>query len=218
MTETVNLSAFPACAQDIQQKSQSRTNSVFVGSAAFLARAVFAATTVSLHRRRCLRELGGAYVGQNDGMSAVAEMQSTASDARRLVLECGSADRHYWAEPWRYREPVAILVWRDLVVRYKQITIGAAWALVEPPLAMIVLSLIFSRIAGLLADGATPYPMLVFAGMIAWFLFSTVLNEASNSPASNARLVAKIDFPRLIMPVETNGVRVIDGRDVSCRD
>jgi lipopolysaccharide transport system permease protein len=83
---------------------------------------------------------------------------------------------------------------------------------------MIAFSVMFGRIAGLPAEGATPYLLLVFAGMIAWFLFSTVLNETSNSLVSNTRLVAKDYFPRLIIPVETNRDRVIDGRNVSCCD
>ncbi len=134
------------------------------------------------------------------------------------MLKPGSADRHYWADLWHYRELFAILARCNAAVRYKQITVGVAWALIKPLLATISFSVIFGRIAGLPAEGATPYLLLVFAGMIAWFLFSTVLNETSNSLVSNTRLVAKDYFPRLIIPVETNRDRVIDGRNVSCCD
>src|SRR5271157_3876578 len=91
-----------------------------------------------------------------------------------LVLEAGRAERHYWRDLWRYRELFLILAWRDLAVRYKQTVIGVAWAVVRPLLTMLVFTFIFSRIAKLHSDGAAPYPVMVFAGLMPWMLFSTI--------------------------------------------
>ena len=109
-----------------------------------------------------------------------------------LILEPGRAERHYWRDIWAYRELFAILAWRDVTVRYKQTFIGVLWAVVRPFLTMVVFTVIFSRIAKLPTDGDAPYPILVFAGMLPWFLFSTILSEASNSLVANANLVGKV--------------------------
>ena len=76
-------------------------------------------------------------------------------------------------------------------MRYKQTVIGVAWAIVRPFLTMIIFTVVFGRLAKLSSDGAMPYPVLVFAGMLPWFLFSSILGEASNSLVSNAKLVGK---------------------------
>ncbi len=127
-----------------------------------------------------------------------------------LILEAGRAERHYWLDLWRYRELFAILAWRDLAVRYKQTVIGAAWALIRPFLTMVVFTVVFGRIAKLPTDGATPYPILVFAGMLPWFLFSTILSDASASLVGNANLIGKVYFPRLIVPAATIAVALVD--------
>ena len=132
------------------------------------------------------------------------------ASARITVIEPGSADRHYWSDVWHYRELFAILAWRDLAVRYKQTVIGVAWALIRPFLTMIVFTVIFGQIAKLRSDGDVPYPILVFAGMLPWFLFSGVLSEASNSLVSNANLISKVYFPRLVVPAATAGVALVD--------
>jgi len=129
---------------------------------------------------------------------------------RVLVLEAGRAERHYWRDLWTYRELFAILTWRDLAVRYKQTAIGVAWAVIRPVLTMLIFTVMFSRIAKLPSDGHAPYPVMVFAGMLAWFLFSTVLSEASASLVTNANLIGKVYFPRLIVPSATIGVALVD--------
>src|SRR6476661_7052751 len=108
-----------------------------------------------------------------------------------LVIEPGRTERNYWLELWHYRELFRVLAWRDLSVRYKQTIIGVLWALIRPLLTMMVFTIIFSRIAKLPSDGATPYALMVFAGMLPWTLFSTGLAEASNSLISNANLISK---------------------------
>jgi lipopolysaccharide transport system permease protein len=85
-------------------------------------------------------------------------------------------------------------------VRYKQTVIGVVWALLRPFLTMVVFTVIFGRVAGLPSDGDTPYALLVFAAMLPWSLFSTALSEASNSLVSNANLISKVYFPRLVVP------------------
>ena len=129
---------------------------------------------------------------------------------RNLVLEPGRADRHYWADLWHYRELFAILAWRDVAVRYKQTVIGVAWAVVRPLLTMVVFTIVFGKLAGLPSDGAVPYPVLVFAGMLPWFLFSSILSEASGSLIGNANLIGKVYFPRLIIPTSSAVVALVD--------
>jgi lipopolysaccharide transport system permease protein len=129
---------------------------------------------------------------------------------RTLVLKAGSADRHYWLDLWHYRELFAILAWRDVAVRYKQTVIGIAWAIVRPFLTMVIFTFVFSRLAKLPSDGTAPYPILVFAGMLPWFLFSSILGEASNSLVGNANLIGKVYFPRLIIPVSAAVVALVD--------
>ena len=111
---------------------------------------------------------------------------------RLLILEPGRAERHYWADLWTYRELFAILAWRDVAVRYKQTVIGLAWAIVRPLLTMVIFTVIFGTLARLPSDGGTPYPLLVFAGMLPWFLFSSILTDASNSLINNTHLIGKV--------------------------
>lgn len=117
-----------------------------------------------------------------------------------LILEAGRTERNYWRDLYRYRELFYILAWRDIAVRYKQTVIGVAWAVVRPFLTMVIFTVIFGRIAGLQSEGSAPYALMVLAGMLPWTLFSTSLGEASNSLISNANLISKVYFPRLIVP------------------
>jgi lipopolysaccharide transport system permease protein len=117
-----------------------------------------------------------------------------------LILEAGRTERNYWRDLYRYRELFYILAWRDIAVRYKQTVIGVAWAVVRPFLTMVIFTVIFGRIAGLQSEGTAPYALMVLAGMLPWTLFSTSLGEASNSLISNANLISKVYFPRLIVP------------------
>jgi lipopolysaccharide transport system permease protein len=127
-----------------------------------------------------------------------------------MVIEAGRAERHYWLDLWRYRELFRVLAWRDLSVRYKQTIIGILWALLRPFLTMVVLTVIFGRIAKLPTDGNAPYAVMVFAGILPWTLFSTGLSEASNSLINNTGLISKVYFPRLIIPIATVVVAFVD--------
>ena len=103
-----------------------------------------------------------------------------------------------------------MLAWRDLSVRYKQTVIGVLWALIRPFLTMVILTVIFGRIAKLPTEGSSPYALMVFAGILPWTFFSMGLTEASNSLINNTSLISKIYFPRLIIPLATVGVAFVD--------
>lgn len=130
--------------------------------------------------------------------------------ANVTIIEAGRQERNYWRDLWRYRELFYVLAWRDVAVRYKQTAIGAAWALIRPFLTMVVFTVIFERIAKLPSDGTTPYPLMVFAGMLPWTFFATGLSDASNSLIDNEKLISKIYFPRLIVPISTVVVAFVD--------
>jgi lipopolysaccharide transport system permease protein len=133
-----------------------------------------------------------------------------AGEPRELILEAGRAEKHYWRDIWDYRELFAILAWRDVSVRYKQTAIGVAWALVQPFLTMIVFTIIFSRVAKLPSEGSAPYAIMVYAGMLPWFLFSSILSGASASLVTNANLIGKVYFPRIIVPSAAAAVALVD--------
>jgi lipopolysaccharide transport system permease protein len=126
-----------------------------------------------------------------------------------LVIEAGRTESQYWRDLFRYRELFYFLAWRDVLVRYKQTVIGVLWALIRPFLTMVVFVFVFSRIAKLPSDGV-PYPVMVFAAMLPWQLFATSLSEGSNSLITNANLISKVYFPRLIVPASSVIVSFVD--------
>jgi lipopolysaccharide transport system permease protein len=132
------------------------------------------------------------------------------AQARTLVLEPGRAERHYWRDLWTYRELFLILSWRDVAVRYKQTVIGVAWAVIRPFLTMVVFTIVFGRLAGLPSESAAPYSVMVFAGMLPWFLFSSILTDASSSIVGNSSLIAKVYFPRIIIPASSAVTALVD--------
>lgn len=113
------------------------------------------------------------------------------------------------AELWRYRELLGFLIWRDVKVRYKQTLLGAAWAILQPALMMVVFTVFFARMAKVPA-GDIPYPLFVFAGLLPWTFFSTSIANAANSVVGSERLITKIYFPRLSIPFASVGAAVVD--------
>ena len=105
-----------------------------------------------------------------------------------------------WRELWQYRQLLGFLAWRDLKVRYKQTVLGAAWALLQPAMNMILFTVVFSRMAHMPSEGV-PYPLFVLAGLIPWTFFSSAISTAGQSLVGNAHLITKVYFPRLIIPV-----------------
>ena len=137
-------------------------------------------------------------------------MNSNAPSATpELVLEAGRSTKNYWRDLWRYRELLYFLAWRDVKVRYKQAALGAAWALVQPLATMVVFTFVFGKLAGL--DGNDPrYPLLVLAGLLPWQLFAASFAGSSGSLVANSHLISKVYFPRLIVPLSSLAVALID--------
>lgn len=126
-----------------------------------------------------------------------------------LVIEAGRAERHYWADLWRYRELAGFLAWRDIKVRYKQAVLGIAWALIQPLATTLIFTVVFGRLAAM-PSGDVAYPVLVLSGMLPWQFFSTALSGASGSLVGNSSLISKVYFPRLLVPVSALGVALVD--------
>jgi lipopolysaccharide transport system permease protein len=143
-------------------------------------------------------------------MTSIDRSFSPPPGSTHVVLEAGRADRQYWQDLWRYRELLLILAWRDVTVRYKQTSVGIAWAFIRPFLTMVVFTVVFGHIAKVQSDTPVPYALVVIGGLLPWTLFSTVLGDASNSVISNSNLISKVYFPRLIVPLATVLVAVID--------
>jgi len=127
-----------------------------------------------------------------------------------MILEAGRTDRQYWRDVWRYRELFFILAWRDVAVRYKQTMLGIAWAFMRPFLTMVVFTVVFGQLAKLPPGGDVPYAVMVFAGLLPWTLFSSILSDASASVVNNSNLISKVFFPRLLVPMATVMVALID--------
>jgi len=106
-------------------------------------------------------------------------------------------------ESWQHRELLYFLAWRDVKVRYKQTVLGVAWAILQPLATMAVFTLVFHRVGGIQAPGGLPYPVFAFAGLLPWMLFQSALLGASSSIVNEARLVTKVYFPRLLVPLST---------------
>jgi lipopolysaccharide transport system permease protein len=112
-------------------------------------------------------------------------------------------------EIWEYRELLFFLVWRDVKVRYKQTALGAAWAIIQPVMTMIVFSVFFGKLGKLSSDGL-PYPIFAFAALVPWTLFANGLMQATNSLVGSSHLIKKVYFPRLIIPIAAVLAGVID--------
>jgi lipopolysaccharide transport system permease protein len=128
---------------------------------------------------------------------------------QEFIIEAGRSEQQYWKDLWRYRELFYFLAWRDILVRYKQTAIGMAWALIRPFLTMVVFSIVFGQLAKLPSQGV-PYPILVFTAMLPWQFFANSLSECSNSLITNANLISKVYFPRLIVPTSAVVVSFVD--------
>ena len=138
-------------------------------------------------------------------------MENTLNNKNQftLVIQAGQSSRHYWKELWRYRELFFFLVWRDILVRYKQTVIGISWVVIRPIVTMLVFTLVFGKLANLPSDGV-PYSLMVFSGMLPWFFFSSSLSESSNSMVTNSNLLSKVYFPRIIIPTSAIIVCLVD--------
>jgi lipopolysaccharide transport system permease protein len=127
-----------------------------------------------------------------------------------LIIEPGRSTRRFWQDLWRYRELFYFLAWRDILVRYKQTVIGIAWSLLRPLLTMLIFTVVFGKLGKFPSEGNAPYPILVFAALLPWQLFANALSESSNSLITNANMLSKIYFPRLIVPSSAVIVALVD--------
>ncbi len=112
-------------------------------------------------------------------------------------------------EVWRYRELLYFLTWRDLKLRYKQTLIGAAWAVIQPFMTMVVFAVIFGRLVGVPSDGV-PYPVFAYAALVPWTFFAMSMNQAGMSLVRDSNLISKIYFPRLVAPIASVLSGVVD--------
>ena len=125
------------------------------------------------------------------------------------MIEAGRSEKNYWKDLWRYRELFYFLSWRDILVRYKQTVIGIAWSVIRPFLTMVVFTIVFGKLAKLPSEGI-PYPLLVFTALLPWQFFANSLGEASTSIISNANMLTKIYFPRIVIPATSIIVSLMD--------
>lgn len=122
-------------------------------------------------------------------------------DLRKTVIEPNGKNLQYWRDIWNYRELAYNLAKRDITVRYKQTRIGLGWAVIAPIISMIVSTFIFGTLAGLSSDGNAPYFIMVYAGSIPWSAFQKNVSQASSTFITNANLMKKVYYPRILSPI-----------------
>ncbi len=110
---------------------------------------------------------------------------------------------------WQYRELLYFLTWKDVIIRYKQTAIGAAWAILQPLLTMLIFTMVFSKFAGVPSDGL-PYPIFAFTALLPWQFFAQAISRSSISLVGNPDMISKVYFPRLIIPMSSTLSPVID--------
>lgn len=132
-------------------------------------------------------------------MASVATRPAVATPVLRIAPRRGRVELRL-NELWAYRELLYFLVWRDLKVRYKQTALGAAWAIIQPLMTMMIFSLFFGRLAKLPSDGI-PYPLFTLAALVPWSFFANGLTQSSNSLVGSSNLITKVYFPRLLIPL-----------------
>lgn len=110
---------------------------------------------------------------------------------------------------WQYRELLYFLTWKDVIIRYKQTAIGAAWAVLQPLLTMVIFTMVFRKFAGVPSDGL-PYPIFVFTALLPWQFFAQAISRSSASLVGNPDMISKVYFPRLIIPMSSTLSPAID--------
>ncbi|MGH9714557.1 MAG: ABC transporter permease [Candidatus Acidiferrales bacterium] len=130
-------------------------------------------------------------------------MTESTAPAKSTVMRITPPSR-WWVLPlgelWNYRELLYFFVWRDIKIRYKQTAIGAAWAVLQPFLTMLVFSLFFGRLAHIPSQGL-PYPIFYYSALLPWMYFAGALQNATNTIVENQRVITKVYFPRLALPL-----------------
>src|SRR5580700_7566276 len=135
---------------------------------------------------------------------------TTATATPVLILRPSTGFlRLHLRDLWEYRELLYFLVWRDIKVRYKQTALGAAWAILQPVMTMLVFSIFFGRLAKVPSDGV-PYPIFAYVALLPWQLFAFALTESSNSLVASQNLITKVYFPRLVIPISSVLAGLVD--------
>lgn len=129
---------------------------------------------------------------------------------RKTVIEPNGKNFQYWKDIWNYRELAYNLAKRDITVRYKQTKIGLGWAIISPIVNMVITTFIFGNLAGLQSDGDSPYFIMVYAGSIPWGLVSSILTVAANTFITNAGIMKKVYFPRVLAPIGSATAKAVD--------
>jgi lipopolysaccharide transport system permease protein len=142
--------------------------------------------------------------------SIARTLDSSITEDTQIIIE----PRHGWlslglGELWSYRDLLFFLTWRDIKVRYKQTALGVLWAIIQPVMTMVVFSVVFGRLANLPSEGI-PYPVFTFTALLPWQLFAFALTASSNSLITNQSLITKVYFPRLMIPLSSVLVGVVD--------
>ena len=128
---------------------------------------------------------------------------------REIIIDPRRGGGSYWRELWQFRELFYLMTWRDVMLRYRQMSIGFLWVVMRPVLTMLVFTYIFGRLARL-PSGGVPYPLLVFSAMLPWQFFATSFADAGSSLSLKEAIVAKVYFPRLMIPVGSVVVSFVD--------
>lgn len=144
-----------------------------------------------------------------DAASATAMGRTTSARHTTTVQPSSGWVAMRFGELWDYRELFYFLTWRDIKVRYKQTALGAAWAVLQPVLTMVVFSVFFGKLAGI-PSGDVPYPVFAFAALVPWTFFASAVALAGNSLVEQERILAKVYFPRLIVPTAAVLASLVD--------
>ena len=143
-------------------------------------------------------------------MSATTAGKSVLS--RSSVLRIAPS-QGWWEFPfselWDYRELLYFMVWRDIKIRYKQTAIGAAWAVLQPFLTMLVFSLFFGKLAHVPSEGM-PYPIFYYSALLPWMYFAAALQNATNAIVENQKVITKVYFPRVALPLAAVLASLVD--------
>lgn len=129
---------------------------------------------------------------------------------KEVIIQANRSEKHYWLDIWNFRDLLVILAKRDIMVRYKQTIIGAAWGFVRPLFTLLGFAFIFTKLVGQNQPNSIPYPVLAFSGILIWTFFSNTFIQVSNSLITNTNLISKVYFPRIIMPLSSVFVVMVD--------
>src|SRR5882762_4693906 len=126
-----------------------------------------------------------------------------------MIIEPSRAMSLNVRELWHYRELFYFFAWRDIKVKYKQTMLGIVWVVLQPVMTVLIFSLFFGRALKVPSEGIA-YPVFVFSGLLPWTVFSSGISNAGNSMVTNAQIIKKIYFPRLIFPIAAILVSLFD--------